>query len=87
MKVLIDIPQERYERLDYVDSLALKEIIKNSTILPDKLTNGAVICMLYPNLKYIIQNDRVVTTIGVASSFDLDWWNTPYERSTDADSD
>ena len=42
-------------------------------------TNGEVIISLYPNLKYTIRNGRVVTTIGVASSFDLDWWNAPYK--------
>ena len=36
MKLIIDIPQERYERIDYVDSLTLKEIVKNGTPL-DKL--------------------------------------------------
>ena len=41
-------------------------------------TNGDVIISLYPNLKYTIRNGRVVTTIGVASSFDLEWWNSPY---------
>ena len=35
MQIVIDIPQERYERLDYVDSLSLKEIIKNGIVLPE----------------------------------------------------
>lgn len=43
-------------------------------------TNGEVLISLYPNLRYIIQNGRVITTIGVASSFDLDWWNAKYEE-------
>lgn len=44
------------------------------------VTNGDVLKVLYPNLRYIIQNGRVVTTIGVASSFDLNWWNAPYKK-------
>lgn len=48
--------------------------------ISDNATNGDILMSLYPNLKYIIQNDRVVTTIGVASSFDLDWWNSPYQK-------
>ena len=48
--------------------------------IPDNTTNGDVLISLYPNLKYTIQNGRVVTTIGVASSFDLDWWNAPYQK-------
>ena len=58
--------------------------------IPDNATNGDVLISLYPNLKYTIQNGRVVTTIGVASSFDLDWWNAKYKaemESSDADSD
>lgn len=43
-------------------------------------TNGDMILSLYPNLRYSIQNNRIVTTIGVASSFDLEWWNTPYRK-------
>lgn len=35
MKIVIEMPQERYERLDYVDSLALKEIINNGTVLSE----------------------------------------------------
>ena len=44
------------------------------------LTNGDVIVGLYPDLKYTIRDDRVITTIGVASSFDLEWWNAPYKK-------
>lgn len=44
------------------------------------MTNGGVIISLYPDLKYTIQNGRVITTIGVASSFDLEWWNSPYKK-------
>lgn len=45
-----------------------------------EMTNGEAIISLYPDLKYTIQNGRVLTTIGVASSFDLDWWNAPYQK-------
>lgn len=48
--------------------------------IPDGMTNGEVIMSLYPDLKYTIQNGRVVTTIGVASSFDLEWWNAPHKK-------
>ena len=48
--------------------------------IPNNPTNRDMLIALYPNLRYTIQNNRVVTTIGVAASFDLDWWNTPYKR-------
>lgn len=47
--------------------------------IPKGATNGDMIITLYPNIRYTIQNGRVVTTIGVASSFDLDWWNALYK--------
>ena len=56
-----------------------KEATNNAIIIPSNATNGDALIRLYPNLKYTIQNGRVVTTIGVAASFDLDWWNEPYK--------
>ena len=48
--------------------------------IPKRATNGDMIISMYPNLKYSIHNNRLVTNIGVASSFDLDWWNALYKR-------
>lgn len=82
MKIVIDIDEKEYKRIINGDWIGnqMAEIFENGTVLPDNPTNGAVICLLYPNLRYVIQNGRVVTTIGVASSFDLDWWNAPYRK-------
>lgn len=46
-------------------------------------TNGGAIISLYPDLKYTIRNGRVITTIGVAASFDLEWWNLPYKAESE----
>ena len=45
-------------------------------------TNGDVLCLMFPNMHYTLsdKSPRVVTTIGVAASFDIDWWNSPYKR-------
>ena len=51
----------------------------------DGMTNGDMIISLYPNLKYTIRNGRVLTTIGVASTFDIDWWNAPYQKGGDCE--
>ena len=47
----------------------------------DGMTNGEVLCILFPNMHYTLseKSPRVVTTIGIASSFDMDWWNSPYK--------
>lgn len=37
MKLVIDIDEERYKRIDYIDSLSLKEIIKNGTSFEEVL--------------------------------------------------
>ncbi len=66
---------------EHVITETIRTIVTLDTIeLPENPTNGDMLISLYPNLKYTIQNGRVVTTIGVASSFDLEWWNTPYKR-------
>lgn len=55
-------------------------------------TNGEALCLLFPTMHYTLlpNNSRVVTTIGIASTFDKDWWNAPYkpesEVSQNADS-
>lgn len=42
------------------------------------MTNGEKLCVDFPNMRYTISEHRVITTIGVAASFDLDWWNAEY---------
>lgn len=60
------------------------QALEQTTWIPKNATNGDMIISLYSNLKYYVKGDRVMTTIGVASSFDLDWWNAPY-REEDAE--
>ena len=103
MQIVIDIPEERYNEIHSLKFVMyglqseenrklfyrLINAVQDGTPIPDNATNGDVLISLYPNLKYTIQNGRVVTTIGVASSFDLDWWNAKYRaemESSDADS-
>lgn len=54
--------------------------IESVIVIPKGATNGDVICTLYPKLRYTITNGRIITTIGDAASFDLDWWNSPYRK-------
>lgn len=44
------------------------------------MTNGEKLCIDFPNMRYSISEHRVITTIGVAASFDLDWWNAEYQE-------
>ena len=59
------------------------ENVENVILIKSGATNGDVMISIYPNLKYTIQNGRVITTIGVASSFDLDWWNALYKAESE----
>lgn len=54
--------------------------------IPENPTNGDVLIALYPNLKYYIRNDRVITTIGIAASFDLKWWNAQWKENNNGNS-
>lgn len=49
--------------------------------IPENVTNGEILCMMFPNMHYTLSENkqRVVTTIGIVSSFDLEWWNAPYK--------
>lgn len=84
-----------YDTSDKTDkalyNFALNEMMKtpnaNVIPIPEGAINGNMIISLYPNIKYTIQNGRVVTTIGIASSFDLEWWNAPYKRESEGDND
>lgn len=78
---LIDANAYRQEWMKMRTFEPMKVLDMQETVLsiPENPTNGDMIVSLYPNLRYVIQNGRVVTTIGVATSFDLDWWNAPWE--------
>jgi hypothetical protein len=68
------------------DYVSAEEITKAPTVpaipIPDNATNGEILCSIFPDMHYTLseKTPRVVTTIGVASSFDIDWWNSPYKR-------
>lgn len=51
-------------------------------VITEGMTNGDVLCHMFPNMHYTLseKTSRVVTTIGLASSFDIDWWNSPYKK-------
>lgn len=63
---------------DWYDEIKYAETVLT---IPENPTNGDVLIALYPNLKYYIQNDRVITTIGIAASFDLKWWNAQWKEN------
>ena len=81
---LADTIKEK-SKADFLALCADESSSENPNKCFDGMTNGEALISLYPDLKYSIQilNGRVVTTIGVASSFDLDWWNAPYKKKSE----
>ena len=71
------VPQSKVSQI-VMEYLEYKVI--QSAELYKGMTNGEVLCTMFPSLHYTLSdNGRIVTTIGVASSFDKEWWDSPYE--------
>lgn len=84
MKLIIDIPEEDYERFkknqkkEYSDSMLDVNIIANGTPISENTTNGQVIQALFkPNRVERTDDDVIVKNY----DFNEDWWNAPYKRS------
>ena len=94
MKIVIDIAQEVYTDIKdgyYNHNVtSMGYAIQHGTVLPDNPTNGDMIKALFPNIKWFInEDDEIFTDHKTLNSnrvaLTRDWWNAPYERSTDAD--
>lgn len=86
MKILVNMNDDSYRALCHglmtmSDVENVNDSIKHGILLPNNATNGDVLCLMFPNMHYTLseKSQRVVTTIGIASSFDIDWWNSPYK--------
>ena len=88
MKLLIDIPEEEYERFkknqkkEYSESMLDVNIIANGTPIPDdNATNGEVFgkimdCMFMDNAYIATDKHGYLHLRGVKE----DWWNAPYQK-------
>lgn len=60
------------------------ENIQNIMLIKNGATNGDIIKAIFPNADIEIHNITVYVIFDMRSnvviSFDLDWWNTLYER-------
>ena len=87
MQILIDIDEEDYNivKKQVADGITnpLKICIANGTPIPDNATNGDVIKAMFSKAGIEIRNITVYVIFDMHSnviSFDLDWWNAPYQR-------
>ena len=91
MRVVVEMSEEAYDWLkngfpDEIDAKYAVEAIQEGIPLPQNLTNGDMIKAMFPK-EEIYESDSACVYVGAVMRFDTAWWNAPYERSTDADSD
>ena len=73
----------------------LKQAIRNGVILPDNATNGNMIMTMFPSWEIDMSDAEdeeypVVTcwidrANNIWTSFDLDWWNSPFKGEQEYD--
>ena len=88
MKLIIDIPDEDYKKINSKEKIItiscdIASAIKNGTPIPDNATNGDVIHGLYMPYGYVVNDDYdevVISAEGVDMRFSKTWWNAPYQK-------
>ena len=85
MKVLIDIPEDEYQNILHTGkaSFVAANAIEAGTPIPDNATNGYIMQTMFPNADIEIHNITVYVLFDTRNnviSFDLDWWNAPYQK-------
>ena len=89
-KILITIPDEKYNNLMYGESVEEEDAFEavdyicNGTVISSNATNGDIIKAIFPNC--VIDEDfggAVVTNIDTQQYWKKDWWNAPYKENED----
>lgn len=91
IRLVIEIDKDKYDRLDYLDVITLKEIIRNGKPLTKNPTNGDVIKALFSDAKVNVTKYSYVvevklpyhTEYDTGLLFDREWWNSPYKEEDD----
>ena len=83
MKLIIDVPEEKYEWICQNNPKATEDMIvgmiTHGTPIPDNATNGDVIKALFPTAD-ISLNDSCFEGVVNKYGFDMKWWNAPYQK-------
>lgn len=93
MKIVIDVPKNRYEEIcsgifdvDGYFKVNLTLAFRKGTPLPENATNGDMIKVVFPNGKTIMTNGLEIGYRPAKPNdkwiiwFMQDWWNAPYKR-------
>lgn len=87
-KILITIPDEKYnnlmygESVDEQDAFEAVDCICNGTVISSNATNGDMIKNMFPNC--VIDEDfggAVITNIDTQQYWKKDWWDAPYKET------
>ncbi len=81
MKVLIDIPDEKYDRI--MDQIKLDRNFRECKITEfHKVTKGDVETTLFPNEYWQCTSDETGEQLMTDGNnhFNLNWWNSSYEE-------
>lgn len=86
MKLIIDIPEEDYKKINSKEKIItiscdIASAIKNGTPISDNATNGDVIKVMFSNTEIMITDERVFLRDGtIVMIYPLTWWNAPYQK-------
>lgn len=92
-KIMIDIPDEQFERIVYLDVVRLRNTITSGLKLPENATQGDVIATLFKPFK-VFKNELEVrvylTEVDFASAnpqmiFTSEWWDAEYTQEVQED--
>ena len=89
MKIVIDIPEEDFERCKKRFQMRINIIgdaIANGTPLPKNATNGDMINALFPNAKEITVDGGYPLNYIIEGEWHRnlkDWWDAPYKAESE----
>lgn len=92
-KIIVDIPDEQFERIVYFDVVRLRNTITSGLKLPENATQGDVIVTLFKPFK-VFKNELEVrvylTEVDFASAnpqmiFTPEWWDAEYIQEVQED--
>lgn len=89
MKLIIDIPEEKYKEIITYKEGCFKlgyfeTIIANGTPIPDNATNGDIMNAMFDIVEDKHQDKGTINLyffdLDIAIVVSLDWWNAPYQK-------
>lgn len=87
-KIIIDIPEEQFERIVYFDVVRLRNAVTSGLKLPENATNGDMINALFPNAKNTRVDGGYPLNYVIEGEWHRnlkEWWDTEYIQEVQED--